>query len=603
MPDSVLKLNGAVVDPVAANLEFHTLSLTLDGDDSFEFSQNLDTPEPAYVNGTAVELTVSGRSNPDFLGSVEQASEAIHTASGWTIAYRCLGGKWLLNRIVCTDPASLSGPPTYNRETIDPLYLPDEAGLTVGKMLKKVLDGHADDLIDAGISGYVQADLDALTITPPSPVMFSGKLGNAIDQVLSQYQGTHACRVAWNATTSDWRIRIVDTLALPITTLAFDDPDDTTPLDPESLQYTRDTSDVYTRVVIRGRANIAVAYLSTLDGTLTPAWNSDDQADWTWDSWANPSGAVSVGKLTAVLSQQATCDPDDNAEAWKANQWSTNHAKLYLINPLTSLATSFDMRTISSNAALSAGSTAIVHWDGDRPLDAPSFTRYRLVGKPAGSLIDVYLRFDIANIYIRTHMMPRFPVSVPFSSSNSVTLVNFPFGAVYWSNPGAVSYGYGANNTLAYTPVVPLQIDRSRGQIVAPEPLVKANNSQTDLDSGGSSVKPYVYFDAVIPYSKGPMQAVCPPDLAGSGYAGSGYSGDGVWQFEGTAFTVDGIERTWYEDIDAWLDPGEVGNMENLARMILDTIKDAKIDGYVQRVGLWLDALDLNARLNITGAD
>jgi len=604
MSNSTLILNGIVVDPVVNHLEFQSLHLSLDGNDSFEFMQNLDTPEPEFLHGSRVELTVSGRTHPDFLGSIEQVGESIRSADGWTIAYRALGGTWLLNQIVCTDPSALTGAPVYNRETIDPLYLPDEAGLSIGAMFKLVLDGHADQLIDQGISGYVQADLDALTITPPNPVMFAGKLGNAMQQILGQWQGTFALRVAWYEPTSDWRIRIVDTLTLPVVTLDFDpDADDPPPLDPETLQYNRDTSDSYTRVVIRGRANIVAAYLSTLDGTLTPAWTSDDQADWSWDSWANPSGAVSVGALTGVLSQEATCNPDDNTEEWTLNQWSVNHAKLYLINPITTLATSFDMRTISSNDALSPGSTGKVKWTGDQPLDAPNFTRYRIVGKPAGSKVDVYCRFDITNTYIKTHLMPRLPIGVPFSSSNSVTLVNFPVGAVYWSNTGTASYGYGSTNTLAYTPIVPLQVDRSHGQIVAPEPLVKANNSQTDLDAGGSSVKPYVYFDAIVPYSKGPMQAVCPPDIAGDGYGGSGYGGDGVWQYEGTAYTVDGIERTWYEDVDAWLDPGEITNMEGLARMILDTLKDAKIDGYIQRNDLWLDALDLNMRLNLKGVD
>jgi hypothetical protein len=590
---TTVTIGGSLLDLSLYRWAFGALEKSLDETDTFDFSEYGMPPIPTWQMGQAVEVTVDGETKPTFRGRIVSIGRRID-ANGWNFAYRCLGLKYLVNRIAVTSN-TFTGSIIYNRSKTDTFYNLFESGLTLGQMLTLVLDLHRDQLWSMGVgtpitpapstgATYVPADLTAtpFSIVPKEPVAFAGPhLFNTIDMVLQHWAGNVACYPEYYVPTSDWRIRFVDTTAMPTTvTITLDDPVNFLGWEPPSV--TSDIAECYTRVAVRsGQGQIEPAFLSLKDGTLAPAWTAGEQTDWNWSAYANPSDAVDSGTISTLTSVTANCVSSDKNETWVLNQWSNQKATVFLINPAATGINIVETRIVSSNSAKAAGATGTLDWSLDRALDAAGYTLYHIVGAPGGTASDVYRLFDVIPPAVRDHMTTYFPFPINWAINGTIIGVVSPVGAIFW-------------NTTGYPPdaMMPafFEIDRANGQIRFTEPTIKAINKQSDLDTGGSAVKQLDDLVVVIPFSKGPLQSPCPSDAYG-----------GVPVYSGTAYTDCNIAETYYEDIDTWIDPRDTSSMHDLACMRLATMNNVNWDGSVLYHGRYNAALTMGLAINFTG--
>jgi hypothetical protein len=73
----------------------------------------------------------------------------------------------------------------------------------------------------------------------------------------------------------------------------------------------------------------------------------------------------------------------------------------------------------------------------------------------------------------------------------------------------------------------------------------------------------------------------------------------GTPNYSGTAFTVDGIQRTYYYDVPSWVYAGDQSQMAALAAMLLAPIQDRVIEGSIGYNGLFSTALTRGLSLSI----
>lgn len=598
MADTSLTVGGSAVDlsdPDIA-LTLGSLTLNLDEEDTLDWScyyTRLPVPLDFHA-GQSVVLSLNGQSHENFRGQVVRSSFNFSPEHGWMVGFHARGLRYLANTIPVTNANDSTGQITYNRKTTDPLYVPSEAGKTVGDMMKLVLDAHAAQLEALGVGTpapspnagvYVADDFDLMAVTPPEPVTFSGPhLFNAIDTVLQRWQGLFVCRLAWDATTEDWRIRFVDPRTYPATTLTFGSD----PIDPQTFRLTRDSTNSFGRVVVRGSAIVEAAVLSTEDGTLAPDWDSAQQEDWSWSSFANPEGMADDGDVTDLSTQSCACTSDHSDETWAANQWSESEGYIVLIDPAAANVRFSELRRISSNDAMAAGATATVQWTGDLDIIGESYTRYHIVATNT-PMCRVWRAYDIVPEYVRTHLGVNFPKPVPWSNYNTLTMVSYPVAAIEWNNGATVDNYNVPASERASAPML-FELDRNAGQVVFREPVVKMFNTQSDLEAGGDSVVPPYNVKVMVPYATGVLSAVYPPDDAVTG--DPTYSG--TYHGEDPAVNT----RTYYEDATNWVDKRQQSQYDKLAQMIQETIRDVNLDGSVSYLGLWSAGLGLANRLN-----
>jgi hypothetical protein len=581
---------GSEPEYAAAGLELDELELDLETYDRLEFTEHVSVIQRTYSPGEQVALTVDGRTEPTFSGEIVNFRPEFRPEWGWCTRYTALGLKWKANRIKVTHPNELTGSVTYNKPFLDDPLLIDETGLTVGEMMGRVLDAHADALSEQGIAGYVAADLDLLTITPPDPVTFEGMLMDAIDGVLGEWQRLFVCRIRWQASTSDWRVRFENPHEYPEVTLTFGDD----PIDPETFRYQEDASNCFTRVVVRGAGEVEGAVLSVRDGTLAPAWDSGDQADWTIFDFEEPTGHFSEGSIVSVSATEATLDPTDAAEEWDADQW--DGGEVHLINPIGTLASAFEVKRVSGNDSLAGGGSAIVRWVNDLPVNTPTGkTKYKLFKRPDAALFNVWVRYDVIPEHVRDHMTTRFPFGFSWANFGTLAGIHFPASQILWSNDHSTYYV--SASALASSPAL-FEIDRENGQLVYRRPTAETagSNGRDALEEGGDAVTPPYDVLAAIPYIKDALEISCPAQSGGYAYddpLGNNY--------DGTGFDWYGIEQTYIHDVKTWFDRRDESRMYQLACMILDSLKDVAIDGGVTYLGKWDEGLDFQCRINFAG--
>lgn len=658
MSDSFsLQINGSTINRTTSNVVLNRLHRSLDEFDVFEFTE-LNPIPGTWTEGSSIALFDSA-GNRRFAGQITSKHYGFDKALGWQIGYTANGLKYLGNLVAVTNPQDGSGLIAYNLPPTDPRYIQSFAGLSVGTILSDLFTDHATALAAYGINSFNSSDLTSMTLVPTNPVYIQGPtFFDAIDSFLQQWYPSHACYIDPNGPLSGGVptgvIRVVDTNAFPSNTLTLGSD----PVDPASIRISRDVSQCYTRVEVRGQAWVQAAYLSVLDGTLTPSWTSTQQTDWTWQSFVAPSGSVDSGTVSSLTSTDFIATSSNSSETWSANQWSTEEAWVYLINPVVTGITMTEYRQVTANAAMTAGGTASVSWSTATPLQNSGYTLYHIIGQDPGTESDVWRRYTIVNSYIAQHLMPIFPVGVPWGTQGSVVLTNTPIGSVCWSTPGTPYF----TEFPAQFEVIPAD-----GQIRFYEPVVKYFNTQANLNTGGSAVTAPSDIKIVVPYSKGPLTAVAPGDTGGAlitltvTSGGSNYTSapiGTVWGngsgatvtltisggvvtggtidtpganytagtlvieggggtgaaitltfspitqvFAGNASSQDGINRTYYLDQLDWIDPRNGGDYQTIAANHLAVLQNPVVEGSVAYYGVptAFDPLTLGYGLSIAG--
>jgi len=92
-----------------------------------------------------------------------------------------------------------------------------------------------------------------------------------------------------------------------------------------------------------------------------------------------------------------------------------------------------------------------------------------------------------------------------------------------------------------------------------------------------------------VPVQTNPLTATWPADVAGSP------------AYAGTSNTVDGLTRTLTVTGEFWRDPGILTDVLDYAADLLDSVKDAVVEGSILYHGMYAAALTFGLALNVAG--
>ena len=633
---------------VTAKITLGSLDLSTEDADRLTFTQLCVAGGPGtYSLGQSCELIIDGTSY--FLGAITSAHPSSMGGGPIHVTYNAVGLRWLVNNIWIA-ASDGSGAMSWNLPQTNPDYLSTSAGKTLGQILTQIFIQHASQLSTAGMFGsppYSTAELAALTVVPNEAIVVSGRLMNAVADLVSQWAPKFSCYVS----AVDGKFHIENTLTLSATTLTLDS-------DPITLDsISKNHQECYTRVIVRGAADIQGAYLSLVHKTIEAGWTAAQQSAWTLTDFLRPKGASDSGVINSMTSTTLTVASDDATATWVTNFWNGIGATVFAINPVAAGITFQEQATITACTSLSAGGTSVLTLD--HALANSGYTKYIIRGtRTALSL--VWRKFTVVPTWIAQHLARRFQHSVPWSPADGVTTQTFsPMANVCWSASGAAPFnefplgfelviydgsactsqatvtatfsagavtGFtGLSGGTGYTPsssTIPVSIFGGgglgatahatsngsgvitsvtldtggsgytsapnvtigviNGYIMFYQPVPSVYASTATMTAGGSSVPAPGDVKVLVPYARGALTATKPTS-----------------SYEGTAYTVDGIQRTMYVDVPAWLDSGDLTNMLILAQEKLDAVKDTVIEGSLTYYGKSLGWLTLGKALNI----
>jgi hypothetical protein len=597
---TVLTIGGTAYDAVAriaARLHLDALTRTLQGYDELAFSVQGGSPAPTWALGTAVEATVDFGSGAilKFKGEITDRSWGAGP-HGWALGYNCQGLKYQTDRVPVTAP-DLTGNYVLNRSPDDPYYATADAGLTLGAIFRRILEipATATALSALGIQyatlspptlhATTVSDLALLTVVPPQPVHCGGEcVFNQLDQILGRWMPKYVLEVPPSGIvrckdTTDPAVFVPRTLTLPSTTGAGD-PGACWP------RIRSSTGRCATRVIVRGGPIAAVQLLSTADGTLAKAWSGADETAWRLYDFEQPKDAKDAGTITSHTSTSALIVSSDAAKTSAINDWSNRQGIIYLTNPVANGIAVTEYRRVISNTAQAGGGSFTVSWDASQPLDSTGYTKWRMVGTGGGK-VDVGRLFNVReatgpqlglNTYVGAHLIVRSPIPLPWANNSKSVSVFYATALVI---SGTV------------TTETPLGVEAlpGSGQYRLVQPDCTATGSRADLEANGyptttAKGKPTDVQILAI-YARGINQAVVPPDVSG------------VPQYQGTAFTVDGLQVTRTIDVPAYVDQWDAVGMAALGQQHLDAIKDTVYEGSGDLIvePTW-DVLEFNYSLN-----
>lgn len=572
--DTVLTINGVdytAAQRAAARIAINGMHVVGGGYSTLDFSEvGIGTPFPTWRDWLAVSLKTVSDGVTVYSGYIIGCQSG-QSGEGWTHGYSTRDRRWAADKLVPVTATDGTGTAVYNRTPDDEYGTASDRGLTLGTIVQRVLTvpATATRLHALGLMNYTSlspptlpaatlADLALMTVVPPSPVAFQGKA------IFSQVE-QHASR---------WMPRFVQGVGQD-GTLRFRDSTSTASYTPRTItlpsrfgsgdpvprwpSVRRSSENVANRYTIRGGPKVEAYILSLLDGTLAEGFSSTDKSTWTYYDFIRPKGASDAGTVTSMTSTSATLQSGDNTVTWAANFWSGNQATVFLLNPVATGLSLIETRTVTSNAAMTAGSTAVVHWDSSLPTDSSSYTKYRITGT-AGAGIDTFRLY-----------YPREPQSGATGLATYVGahMVRRSARPVHWAN---VSKSFDEFYTQAVVvggnPLasLPLQVEPvpSLGGYRFVQPTVTVFGDLGKLKSGSpTTVADGLPSDVQILalYSRGALSAVYPADVSG------------VPQYGGTAGAA-GIQIDEYLDFPTWLDAGGAPDMTTLANEHCVTTQD-----------------------------
>lgn len=569
---TILAINGTAVDLDATRSVLNRLTLSVDQPSCFEWGQWGVALPIQYDVGDAVTVTVDG--TLVFKGQVVSTHLSPIGEGPIDVGYRALDLKYLASLIPVTNPQAGTGTCRFNLPSTDPNFDQQLSGMSVGQILQYLFDGHSTALASIGVTGYNAADLAALTIVPPTQTGVLIQGSDFIDQCEMFLQAWYAQYVLFIP--ANGTIRVMDSTAFTPTTFTLDQ-------DPIVVSdLSRDSSRCFTRVEIRGWAEVEPAYLSLSQGTLQEAFTSEDKLTWNWYDFTNPSGGTDSGTITLLTSTQVTVQSSNASETWTTNYWPGIQASIQLINPINTGIEFTESRQVTACTAMSPGGTAVITFA--QPLVNSGYTEYYLWGQPP-NLSNCWRLYNIVPTWVAEHLMNQFPYSVPWSPvANEVVMTSFPEALICWSPNGEKPY-----IEFPFT----FELLPATGQIRFTQPVVRIFGTLSNLEKGGSATDGIPDDILVLlPYSRGPLNIACPAN-----------GSSGQPQYQGTAYTDDGIERTLYLDYPQWMWAGDAPAYSQLACQVLLTVCNTVVSGEVTYYGKYSPALTLGLAANISSVD
>lgn len=270
---------------------------------------------------------------------------------------------------------------------------------------------------------------------------------------------------------------------------------------------------------------------------------------------------------------------DDPSMTWPLNfQDQTDSGRHAVIMLSSSIAPGIDSivtRRALANTALPRGGTCIV--TVDLALPHTNFDSYSLHGTTGGGSI-VWRKYAPTDAVLAGAMTLE-PFTYPFpyhaADGQAVTLTCGPTSAIV-SGVQQAPLGF--------------IVDPVAGVVLFDRPVVSIYGTQANLEAGGASTDGIPDdVRVLVGCYKSNLVAVCPDDAYG-----------GVPQYDGTIFTVEGIERTLAIQVDEWQDPAQQAAMHEFACDMLDSVKDTVVEGQINYLGFLESLLEIGSAYNIT---
>lgn len=585
MASDTLTINGAAINLVATNTTLDRCTLYKKGGiPELHFTRIVGAlaalPDPWSGKPVTLQLGAVGAANVfsgDVVGYIDRYLDGI----GWVREYRAMG---LLQRaayIPLTDSETLTGISVWDLPGDDPNFIGSRDGQSVGQIVTAILTMtvNASTLNAAGIGNYTSTspyvlpsvtttDLNALTVIPPGQIRLSGdRILQALESFVQTYHPNQWLHVdpAGNIRFFDMRSATNNTLTLGA------DPRIGMP------ELTRDYSDSYSQVEVRGNTLVQAVTLQTqpwpgstlTDGGLQEdfAWgsytNAQAKANWVPADWSQPNqyGApFDQGTCTCPDTSHITVTSSNHNMTWAANQLAQGAGEdLCVVNVIADVLAGniqqiYQARVIA-NTALTAGGTSTLTLD--TPLPATTYNAYQLYGLAQGANV-VGRRYLVTNPAIGSAMLNYFPW--PFAYKNSqgtaAALTSTPIGAVMWP-----AFGTSPPYNVGWDPI---SIDPTNGLIYFSKP--------TQVVSGGLNT-PVTWpanVQALVPVAIGTLAAYAPSSTT----------------YQGTLYTVEGIQRRKVIDVPEWRDYSNATNMATFANEYLTAVQNVVIEGNVPYFGL-----------------
>jgi hypothetical protein len=318
--------------------------------------------------------------------------------------------------------------------------------------------------------------------------------------------------------------------------------------------------------------------LSLSNGGLQEAFahdgltNAQAKATWKPSDFAQPGTAQNQGTCTCPSTTTVTVTSANAATTWGANFWDQTttgrHGIITLAYPSGAGLTQYATRRVVANTALVAGGSSTLTLD--LPLPITSYTTYTLFGLQGGASI-VWRKYAATNSAVGAALQNFFPYPTPFvgAGGQSASLTSVPVGSVLWSSNGNSPY-----NEFP----LPFTQDPSSGTFLFVKPTFEVANNAPPAD-----------VRVLAAVATGVNQVFAPADVGGSP------------QYAGTSHTVEGLARTLVVTVDQWRDPGQATAMAAYAADLLDSVKDAIVEGEITLLGLYEPALTMGLAVTVTG--
>ena len=487
---------------------------------------------------------------------------------GWVREYRGLGLANRANYIPVTDPETATDTSIWNLPGDDPNFIPSRAGRNVGQIVTSILTGNANAqaLYNAGIGAWASTspwtlptatvnDLAALTCVPPFRVSISGE---RILLVIENFvQSCHP--KIWLHVQPDGTIRFFDTTAFNPNTLTLG-----TDARLGMPQLTRDFSDCYSQVLVRGNTRVEGRVLQTApwpgsadpDGGLAEdfAWDGLDnaaaKAAWTTACWNEPQQngqAADTGTCTVTDPTHVVVTSSDATLTWPADFWDQSSTgvlgNVMLYGDLYGGSAQQQVqRRVVANTALAAAGTSTLTLD--LALNGTAYNAYQLWGLTLNCNA-VWRKYSVTNPAIAQALLNFFPWPFPFvgANGNAAAMTTTPICQVIYHQQVAV---------------VGITLDPVNGIIYLARPAYTIFNAAPDN------------VQVFVPVAVGALTAYAPSATT----------------YSGTLYTVEGIKRTKVITVLDWKDYSNQSNMATFAQEYLTSVQDVVVEGSLPYYGL-----------------
>lgn len=568
-----------------------------------------------------IEITINGETA--FIGIVQTVDDKFDNTRGWVYGYTAFSRDWYGDQIPVVSPFDGTGTVTFNQRSTDPGYDPTYDGMSIGEMVRAVLEEPStrDFLKSHNIGRYNDAgEIDARTVTdletgfldeyrPSDPVTFQGdQLFQAIRGILQSAAPNFRM---WfedveEPPPDDEEADPVKYLIIRFTSIVLSAGTIDIDLSKNPMPQTRrDPSNCASRVIIRGGPDIRPVILDMAAGDLEeffemPPWlatNTAAKEAWNLGVWNETDPRKQI-KGTCLCRRPRTTDeanpvhpdyiadpasslltdpgwllvnPDDNTLAWGEddyNQSSSGLAGFLYINrsPVTDWQDTVN-RTVVYNSALVAAGTAYLQLNDDLAFtDYTSFTM--IPGIWPGSL--TWRRYRILKLTAQGESIAKraqaaFPVRMPWDNTDGTPLsfTQSAVAAIYVTPEGSTEQRYATCG---------IAIDRLNEAIILDRPSVTFFGQPESLNAGGVDVDGQPEnIRVLIPVSLGPLEVIEPPNDE---------AGDPV--YSGSLYSMDSVARTLIINQPGWVSESDTGPMRRWAKQILESIHDTVVEGSAQ---------------------